>query len=117
MRKQKLLGGLAVAAVLVVAGTFVAWPRQSRVTEENFNRIKEGMSRAEVYVILGPPGDYSTGPVECSAQQEYFRGYDFATDKGINYEEGNLSRWWSDTGSAAPPLGTKRGWPPAARSR
>jgi hypothetical protein len=46
---------------LVVAGSCVFWP--SRVTWENYNRIRAGMDRAEVIAILGPPGDYTTGPV------------------------------------------------------
>ena len=38
-------------------------PTVPGITEENFDRIKEGISRAEVESILGgPPGDYTTGP-------------------------------------------------------
>jgi hypothetical protein len=48
---------------LVGVAAFVAWPRPDRITRENFDRIKVGMSRAEVEAILGPPGDYRTGPV------------------------------------------------------
>jgi hypothetical protein len=55
---------VALAVGLVLLGAFLglAWPRPSRVTAANFERIKEGMSRAEVEAILGPPGDYTTGP-------------------------------------------------------
>ena len=70
MRRRKVLvvlAGLAVAlaglAVGVTAGAFMLWPRPSRVTRENFERIKKGMSRAEVEAILGPPGDSTTGPL------------------------------------------------------
>jgi hypothetical protein len=62
MRRRKLLVVLAGLAVVVAAGVVVLWPRPpSRITRENFERIKEGMSRAEVEAILGPPGDYRTG--------------------------------------------------------
>jgi hypothetical protein len=58
-RKQLTAAGLAV---LVAVAAFVLWPRPDRVTRENFDRVKGGMTRAEVKAILGPPGDYATGP-------------------------------------------------------
>ena len=62
MRRRKLIA-LAGLAVLVAAGAFVLWPRPDRITRANYDRIRMGMSRAEVEAILGPPGDYTTGPV------------------------------------------------------
>jgi hypothetical protein len=55
---------VAAAGLVALAGVaaFVLWPRPDRITEENYYRIKEGMSRAEVEAILGPPGDYRNGP-------------------------------------------------------
>ena len=65
MRRRTLLVVLAGLTVVVAAGAVVLWPRTpSRITLENCNRIREGMSRAEVEAILGPPGDYRTGPGE-----------------------------------------------------
>jgi hypothetical protein len=65
MRKRTLLVVLSGLAVVVAAGAVVLWQRPpSRITRENFERIKEGMSRAEVEAILGPPGDYRTGDGE-----------------------------------------------------
>jgi hypothetical protein len=72
MRRRKLrwvLAGLTVALVAVWA--FVLWPRPDRVTQENFDRIAEGMSRAEVEAILGPPGDYSSGPLKTDGEGFY----------------------------------------------
>jgi hypothetical protein len=62
MRRRKLLPG-AVAVLVTLAGVaaLVLWPRADRVTRANFDRIRVGMSRAEVEAILGPPGDYRTG--------------------------------------------------------
>jgi hypothetical protein len=54
-----LMAGLVV---LVGLAAVVLWPPPSRVTRENYDRIQAGMSRAEVDAILGPPGDYRTGP-------------------------------------------------------
>jgi hypothetical protein len=62
LRRRQLLVALAVLAVLVAVGLFVLWPRLDRITDENFNRIQEGMSRAEVEAILGPPGDCRAAP-------------------------------------------------------
>jgi hypothetical protein len=66
MRRRKLLVTLAGLAVVVAVGVFVPGPspEPSLVTRENFDRIKGGMSRADVEAILGPPGDYRTGPVQ-----------------------------------------------------
>ncbi len=64
--KWKLLA-LAGLVVLAGIGAFALWPRPDRVTRENYARIRVGMSRAEAYAVLGPPGDYTTGDVEPSA--------------------------------------------------
>jgi hypothetical protein len=59
--RRKLIGALAAAAVL--AGALAAWPRpQARFSQEAFNRIRLGMSYAEVETLLGPPGDFRSGP-------------------------------------------------------
>jgi hypothetical protein len=64
MRRRTLFVALAGLAVVVAAGVVVLWPQpSSRITRENFERIKEGMSREEVEAILGPPCDFSTGPL------------------------------------------------------
>jgi hypothetical protein len=63
MRRWKLLAALGLA-VVVAAGSFL-WLRPNpalRITRENCDRIRAGMTRAEVEAILGPPGDYTTGP-------------------------------------------------------
>jgi hypothetical protein len=62
MRRRKLLVALAGLAVVVAAGAVVLWPRTERITQENYDRIQLGMSRAHVYTVLGPPGDYATHP-------------------------------------------------------
>jgi outer membrane protein assembly factor BamE (lipoprotein component of BamABCDE complex) len=62
MRRRKLLLVLAGLAVAVAAGVVVLWPRPERITREDYDRIRPGMTRAEVEAILGPPGDYRNGP-------------------------------------------------------
>jgi hypothetical protein len=64
MQRRRLLVALAGLSVVVAAVAVVLWPsRPNRITKENCDRIKEGMSRAEAESILGPPGDYSSGPL------------------------------------------------------
>jgi hypothetical protein len=68
MRRRKLIVAAALAMLtLVVVGAFALWPQSSRITGENFDHIRKGMTRAEVEAILGPPGDYTTGPVNYDA--------------------------------------------------
>jgi hypothetical protein len=64
MKSRKLLIGLIGLAVLLVVGAVVLWPVSYRITQKNGDRIKEGMSSAEVEAILGPPGDYRSGPTD-----------------------------------------------------
>jgi hypothetical protein len=66
MPRRKLRRVAAVAGLaLTVAVVLALWPRAQpdRATRENLDRVRKGMSRAEVYAILGPPGDYTTGPM------------------------------------------------------
>jgi hypothetical protein len=69
MRGRKLWWLLTLAGLAVLmAGAVVLWLQllpdpASRITRENFDRIRRGMSRAEVHAILGPPGDYRNGPM------------------------------------------------------
>jgi hypothetical protein len=83
--------------VVSAVGVVVLWPRPpSRITRENLHRIREGMSRAEVEAILGPPGDFSTGPAEygrhlvIEGDQSDFcvdRDWCWATDEGGTFVE------------------------------
>jgi SmpA / OmlA family len=69
LRWGLVLAGLAVACIALAvvaigAGLLVTLPQTDRITEENFDQIRNGMTRAQVEAILGPPGDYTTGPVK-----------------------------------------------------
>src|SRR5690349_20867928 len=90
--KWKLLGLLALLAV--IAATAVAlWPQPDRITFENCDRITEGMSRAEVYAILGSPGDYRTGPVVYVGEGGKPRVMD---QFGMPFEAADYAAWLSD---------------------
>ncbi len=103
--KKLVVAGVAV--VLVMAGVLVAllgpWP--CRVTRANCERIKEGMTRAEVEAILGgPPGDYRTRPNEADAfAVSEWRGEVWSGDEGhvwLDFVGG-----WVIVKSSIPPAG------------
>jgi hypothetical protein len=62
MRRRKLVRGMGLLLMLAGAA-FVLWPDSPpRDLWADTGRIQFDMSRAEVEAILGPPGDYTTGP-------------------------------------------------------
>jgi hypothetical protein len=62
--KRTAIGVGIVFAVVVATLVVVSCLAQpSRVTKDNVDRIKYFMTRAEIEAILGPPGEYTTGPV------------------------------------------------------
>jgi hypothetical protein len=66
MPSRKFRWVLMLAALAVVtAVAFVLWPRNTPlVTRENYERIVSDMTPSDVETILGPAGDYRTGPTE-----------------------------------------------------
>jgi hypothetical protein len=94
MRRRKLLGTLVLGLVALVA--VVVWPRPDRITRENFERIKNGMSRVEVEAILGPPEDYSTGPELPVSSRHVTLNRSFEVIPGSQY-----FRWLNDTASVS----------------
>jgi hypothetical protein len=65
MKKKRAV--FLVVASLIVLSSSLAWllvERPSRLTKENIQLIREGISLAEVKAILGEPGDYTTQPLE-----------------------------------------------------
>ena len=86
---------LALAGLVVlVAGASVLWPRADRITQENFDRINDGMSQAEVEAILGPPGDFRTlPPAPVDATHQLPIDTTDPTDESIHEV-----RWFGDKG-------------------
>jgi hypothetical protein len=64
VRKRKLLTVLTLLAVVLIIGAGVASipGRSPLITQADSEKLQPGMSRREVEAILGPPGDYRTGP-------------------------------------------------------
>jgi hypothetical protein len=83
---------LGVCLLLFAALLTLTWPRPSKVTRENRDRIKEGMTLAEVEEILGgPAGDYRTMPIE---YPEYPSGVPCGS-----LPSGSLAGWAGDEGA------------------
>ncbi len=90
MRKRWLaLAGLAVALAV-----FALWPRPSRVTVDNWLKASWGMSQEQVEAVLGPPGDYRTGPTVDAAEDMGKYGGGFSGDPKPSY----TLHWQSDVG-------------------
>jgi hypothetical protein len=66
-RRLRWVMVLAGLAVVVAASAVMLWPEPAQLTRQitraNCDRVKKRMTLAEVTEILGPPGDYTTGPV------------------------------------------------------
>jgi hypothetical protein len=61
--KKLIVVGMAVVLLLGGALYALVRPWHCPVNRVTFERIKEGMTQADVYAILGgPPGDYRTRP-------------------------------------------------------
>jgi hypothetical protein len=95
MRRRTLLVALAGLAV-VAAGAVVLWPREDRVTRANFHRIGFGRvgSRAELLSVLGPPGDFTSGPVATAGRFE-----ELASVPSECVLSGSSDYWKTDTAS------------------
>ena len=103
MRRRNLFGALAVGTAAILAGVVLLSPSpRSRITQENVDRIREGMSRQEVEVILGPPCDCSTGPFLLVRGDGRGPAGFFVTDGCESYgpDGSAFLRWTDDTGSA-----------------
>jgi hypothetical protein len=56
--RQRLMIEVTVLLVVSCITTFVMWRPWHAPTEDDYARVRNGMTRAEVEQLLGPPGDY-----------------------------------------------------------
>jgi hypothetical protein len=100
VRRRRLLVALVgLAGVLVVAGTTMLWPRPADpINFENFQCLRGGMTKAEVTAVLGPPGDYRTGPtieVGGSYRDAFFDTAEFATAPDSTEDVWSSDKAWT----------------------
>jgi hypothetical protein len=97
MRRRKLIA-LAGLAVLVSVGAFVPWPQEDRITREGYDKVRHGMSPAEVEAVLGPPGDYRSGPTTTRWDENLQAGWGWSiAEKPRNKLSEVTCEWHSDT--------------------
>ena len=73
-RRPLLLVVLFTGSLVLGAGAWVLWPRPSAITVENAEKIRTGMSLAEVETLLGgPPRDETTaaGPLDSKSGRRH----------------------------------------------
>jgi hypothetical protein len=56
-------GKMASLAVWLGNWPLEQWAPPARPGMQDFEQIRDGMTRDEVYAVVGPPGDYSSGPL------------------------------------------------------
>jgi hypothetical protein len=94
MRRQKRLVILAGLGVVLAVGVSVLWPQPTEpgLTQENFDRIRIGMTRSEVEAILGP----------WSSSHSVFGDWNYNLDAGIfswsSHDRESASVWFDDQG-------------------
>jgi hypothetical protein len=91
MRSRRLLGALAVVLPAIAVGAWALLPRSSRSLVRGIYQIKAGMSRSEVEIVLGPPGDYRSGPVNYGSPMPF--AVPGSTNSAADF-------WANDTGYA-----------------
>jgi hypothetical protein len=86
------LAGLAVLAVL--AGALALFPWQYRVSQQNMNLLRQGMSWADAKAIFGPPDAVVDGHV---AGQDVMQTYIWEGDDGMIVICTRVSSWrWDE---------------------
>ena len=128
MRRRLLLAGTVTAFTLGVGWLFlwIAAPKDG-INRENFERIQAGMTREEVYRILGgPPEDYAKGGIRAEPPDGY-QEYDWLMHIiHPPYERGVRKGWFGETGivwvwllccspTSSGPLSSSRNWAAAER--
>ncbi len=81
MSRRRLLGALALVLALafgIAVGMLLRRTvfRPRLFTIASYQRVAQGMSRADVEAALGPPGDYTTGPTRSESIPRAMRLWD-----------------------------------------
>lgn len=71
MNRRRLIIGFALAAFVVIAAS-VIWHRTHSPCLVTFKKVQPGMTRAEVYdMVGGPPGNYTGGSVNVTPDPKW----------------------------------------------
>lgn len=89
-RQRLLLLGLVTGSLVLGAGFWVLWPRPSAITVENAEKIRTGMSLADVEILLGgPPRNETTGPLDCKSDRRHW------VERNAHYLPNDAKMTWS----------------------
>jgi hypothetical protein len=88
---------LAVLAIFA-ARPILFPPTNPHIAWENYNRITPGMSRGDVEAILGPPGDYRTGPIRYWVKPFRPTGNPFCQQVEWLSDEADIRVWFDHHG-------------------
>ena len=90
MRRRRLLLGSGMVGLLCVPWLIVIWdaPPRPGITRRNYERIREGMTFAEVEAILGPEGYQTKRLVIVGMEGTMFRRWWIGDEAVITIEFG-----------------------------
>jgi hypothetical protein len=91
-RKKRWLYSSLLLLAIFPAGACIFWKGQDRITRGNYDRIECGMTRDRVEAILGPPGDFATGPTTNAQIGRPSIGVILARGQGTS-----ISEWTGDS--------------------
>jgi hypothetical protein len=95
-----LLLGLLLACLVGVALVVLALlPSRPGITKENFDRIEEGMTRAEVEAIFGGPANRANPWPNLANNPNEWEDETSGASAIINFDENNRvssKQWWPD---------------------
>jgi hypothetical protein len=107
MRHRLVLFATAATTVVVIVSAVALLPQRSPISVENYTRIQMGMTLPEAEAILGPPGDYRTGPTKFdldAVAPEYVVDASSPDDETLSQK-----RWTNDRAQVCLYLGTTSG--------
>jgi hypothetical protein len=103
-KKRLLLFASLPLTVAVTLGVLAMSPPRPGVTKTNFDRIQEGMTKAQVQEMLGQDGEFTGGFTVVDRQEAQIAKAEFAwrADDGsvvfIMFVEGCVAaKYWSDS--------------------
>jgi len=97
MRRRKLRWVLVGLAIVLVGGAaFMAWSRPDPLRVDNFKLLRVGMSKPEVYAVLGRPGEYLTRDAEYDdgAAEDFGQAPRYAHKEGVEVWKGDQAVFW-----------------------
>jgi hypothetical protein len=92
----------ALLAALALVGVLLVWPfPRARFTAHDYFRVRPGMTRTDVYAILGPPGDFRTRAESFDASNPWCAELALEARTDPDLRNANKEEWNGDGGYIA----------------